>query len=230
MVDLTTDLAQYTGLLFLATALLVAATGALVCVGFLQVRDAKKSIAAAENAAKAAMKSAEVAEASLTVLERPVLVAYVRPFKVGYFTDSPGERTIFPKVGIDFTNYGKTPAIIDHAVADLILSRSPPDNSLSAGRKRLRWHIDVVRPGRHIGDLQVEAVGNPFSSAQKQEIQFRSTFVWFSGYVRFTDIFDALNTTYFMFKYEPGIDAFVRHRGDGQNRTERHHPLKSPAT
>lgn len=64
LVDLTGDLARYTGLLFVATALLAVGTGVLVVVGFLQVRDAKESIAAAVKAANAAEKAANAAFAS----------------------------------------------------------------------------------------------------------------------------------------------------------------------
>jgi hypothetical protein len=67
LVKLTGDLARYTKFLFVATVLLGLATGGLVVVGFLQVRDAKKSIAAAVKSASAAEKAATAAESQTAI-------------------------------------------------------------------------------------------------------------------------------------------------------------------
>jgi hypothetical protein len=74
LVELTGSLALYTGLLFAATVLLALGTGALVIVGFLQVKDAKDSIAAAVKAAKAAEDQVKLARDEFNATHRPKIV------------------------------------------------------------------------------------------------------------------------------------------------------------
>src|SRR3981081_2611036 len=64
LLKLTGDLANYTGFLLSATAALFLDTIGLVVVGFRQVRDASRSIKAAED-------STRIGERALTELERP---------------------------------------------------------------------------------------------------------------------------------------------------------------
>jgi hypothetical protein len=68
LVKLTGDLAAYTRLLFVATGLLAVITAGLVIAGFLQVRDAKASIAAAVKSAGAAEKAAAAAESQTAII------------------------------------------------------------------------------------------------------------------------------------------------------------------
>jgi hypothetical protein len=68
LVKLTSNLATYTELLFIATAFLALGTGALVVVRFSQVRDAKESIAAAVKSAAAAEKAANAAESQTAII------------------------------------------------------------------------------------------------------------------------------------------------------------------
>jgi hypothetical protein len=60
----TSDLATYTQLLFVATVLLAILTGALAIAAFSQIREGRRSIKAAEDAAKAAAASATHLESS----------------------------------------------------------------------------------------------------------------------------------------------------------------------
>ena len=68
LVELTGDLARYTEWLFGATLALGFITMGLVVVGFLQVRDAKESIAAAVKSAAAAEKAANAAESQTAIV------------------------------------------------------------------------------------------------------------------------------------------------------------------
>jgi len=68
--SLTGDLALYTELLFAATAVLALITLGLVIVGYRQVRDARRSIVAAETSAK-------IAEKALTELEAPFIAVKI---------------------------------------------------------------------------------------------------------------------------------------------------------
>jgi hypothetical protein len=73
LVSLTGDLALYTKLLFVATAVLALITLGLVVTGFLQIRDARETIEATKIAALAAQKSAETAETALLIQHRPII-------------------------------------------------------------------------------------------------------------------------------------------------------------
>ena len=91
LVELTGDLARYTLLLFIATAILVLVTGALVCVGFLQVKDAKKSIDASEAAANAARDTVILARDEFHASQRPKLVIHSVRLLPDLRKDQPAE-------------------------------------------------------------------------------------------------------------------------------------------
>jgi hypothetical protein len=74
LINLTSDLAFYTKLLFGATACLALVTVGLVVVGFLQVRDAKESIAATKKAAEAAQESTNLARTEFNASHRPRII------------------------------------------------------------------------------------------------------------------------------------------------------------
>jgi hypothetical protein len=102
LVDLTRDLALYTKLLFIATALLVAVTGGLVRVGYLQIRDAKDSIAAAFTAAKAAQEQVALGRDEFNTSHRPK----IRVRSVGRSRDNAN------KLGFSVVNIGDTKCLI----------------------------------------------------------------------------------------------------------------------
>jgi hypothetical protein len=116
-VQLTGNLVSYTWLLFIATAILSSATGGLALVAFLQMRDARKAIAAAEASAKASEQHATTAERALTEVERP----YIFAFDVSIIHDLEiGGRGIGYSVG----NFGKTPATIENVSAIFTIGNS----------------------------------------------------------------------------------------------------------
>jgi len=139
LVNLTGDLARYTKLLFIATGLLGIITAGLVAVGFFQVRDAKASIAVSVKAAKAAEKSAKVAESQFLVAHRPRLrVRHVTIIDAGV---GIGHPTIFFEPGaviegaLSVVNVGGTDARIIRSLYRIYFSktglpiRSPLDTS-----------------------------------------------------------------------------------------------------
>lgn len=116
LVSLTGDLAKYTKLLFVATALLVFVTAGLVVLGFIQSGDSKRSIAAAE-------MSAKTAERALTELERPYL--FVLDYNWLLKERAAAENK---KVGWIYSvvNAGKLPAIIKNVTFGLTFGDTIP--------------------------------------------------------------------------------------------------------
>jgi hypothetical protein len=100
-VELTQSLVSYTFRLFIATAFLTVATGALAGVAYLQMREGRPSIDAAKRAA-------DTAERALTVVER----AFVAVRDIGVFTITYGEGRMVAAFIVNFSvsNSGRTPA------------------------------------------------------------------------------------------------------------------------
>lgn len=148
LVTLTGNLALYTKLLAIGTFLLFLATGGLVRIGYLQVRDAKQTIAATKIAADAAKKSADVARDTLHA-QRAVVA-----------TDGPNGNVMFGDGGVIlgyhfeaiWTNSGGTTALggaagmiyklIDGQQVDSVVFDRPPisqrDNITVAPQRHFR--------------------------------------------------------------------------------------------
>jgi hypothetical protein len=115
-VEFTRDLAGYTNRLFWATVALAAFTAGLSGAAFLQMRDTRRTIKAAETAAKAAERHATVAEQTFVDLERPYLfyerIRMEQPITSGWLDPNIeiGNRII--SVLYEIKNYGRTPAVI----------------------------------------------------------------------------------------------------------------------
>jgi len=92
LTDLTGDLAHYTKDLFIATVVLALVTAGLLILGMFQLKDNKRSITAAENAAKAAAAQVKLGRDEFSATFRPRLK--VRHVSLGTpgipFTSSPG--------------------------------------------------------------------------------------------------------------------------------------------
>jgi hypothetical protein len=144
----TKELMLFTALLAFATILLAAATGYLVKASFAQVRDAKDSIAAAR-------KSAEVAEAALTQVERPWLA--LTETEISWEYSNGRER---PRLALGFKNIGRMPAIIvkcEYRSEDLASAPARPDysNVETAG-----GNLRVLAPGDTTTTAEIGAPDN----------------------------------------------------------------------
>jgi hypothetical protein len=118
LVELTADLAFFTAALFYATGALVLATVVLAIIGFIQSRDMKASIAAAEHsaaatekAALAAERSANLAEDAFRRLERPYLFVHFDNMSTHMLQVKFVPHGI-PYLTFKFVNFGKMPAIL----------------------------------------------------------------------------------------------------------------------
>ena len=107
LVKLTGDLANYTKLLFVATAALFIATAGLVFLGFYQSRDTRRSIRAAED-------SARIAERALTELERPFVGIEIieSGFKAELVAEDDYYVTLEENLTFRYVNHGRSPATV----------------------------------------------------------------------------------------------------------------------
>jgi hypothetical protein len=125
LVDLTGELAEFTRGLFIATVILAVATiGLLIATAGLayfayrQSRDMKASIAVSDAAARAAQKSAEVAEKSLFEANRPFIV--ISPLELC----EANEFQARPHIHFGLRNSGKGVAIVNKVGATVQTSPS----------------------------------------------------------------------------------------------------------
>jgi len=104
---LTRDLAFYTKQLFVATAALALITLGLVILGFRQVRDARRSITAAED-------STRIAERALTELERPFVGIDIMDsgFKSELVSEEEYYVTLEGNMTFRYINHGRSPATV----------------------------------------------------------------------------------------------------------------------
>jgi hypothetical protein len=107
LVKLTGDLANYTKLLFVATAALFIATAGLVFLSFDQSRDTRRSIRAAED-------SARIAERALTEMERPFVGIEIieSGFKAELVAEDDYYVTLEDNLTFRYVNHGRSPATV----------------------------------------------------------------------------------------------------------------------
>jgi len=187
LASLTGDLALYTKLLFIATAVLALITLGLVRASFLQVRDAKRSVAAAETAAKAAQAAAE----HIPRVERAYIFIDPRMDAGDY-----GSR-----VRYSVFNHGKTPAVILGVGVWLQFKATPPDNSQHFPIKPLLDQyvfppspLDPWNDDEHIDYSEDRSLQAAFIKGE--------TFLWFWGSIRYGDVFGNEHFTHFRWKFD----------------------------
>lgn len=203
LVSLTGDLALYTKLLFIATAILALITSGLVAVGFFQINDMKESIRSAGKSAAAAEKSADVAEKS------------IRPW-VGI--DGPIEVTsplVFDKEGAKiFVRFhlknGGNSAARGAVTIGILVVGPPPLPHIAQGMQAKIPHADLENMTKTFGNLILP--GAEFASDRPalhfNEIQNfnlpakkEDTHVWLTGWVAYRDAANVLHKTGFVQVY-----------------------------
>lgn len=208
------SLAVWTKWLGIATFALVVVGIAQVVMFWRQLRLMVKGAKDAAIAARAAEKSADVAERSLTQLERPHVFAHVRNagIKVVQSADGQGkfERDTLELV---IFNFGRTPARLTH----------------------LQYNIDVADHGSILASIDrtqvagrplpvgtISANGDPFMEATPMSLKFvreeediisgRKS-IWIVGFVRYADFFGNHHVTGFAEVLDVWNGKYVR-RGD----------------
>ena len=188
----------------------------------------KEASASGETAlltAKAAQKAADVAERSLTELERP----YVYGAVTDPGLDASGvilKRSVFK---LCIYNFGRTPANLTRL--EYVLS-SALHGSISSS-------IDPnVVGGRELPVGTIAANNDPFFETtnmfpmfieQSDDIMAHKQSVWVVGFVRYADIFGDHYITGFTHVFDPLGRSFVRRGGEKYNYTRKEEPSKIPS-
>jgi hypothetical protein len=194
LVKLTADLANYTMFLFFATAALFLATIGLVVVGFRQVRDAKRSINAAED-------STRIAERALTELERPFVAIEI--IDSGFKSESVSEEeyyvTLEENLTFKYVNHGRSPATIIETSDkfDICTPHNLPDpidpNALG---NQVPFGV-IVGANGGASPLSTREQSRGIDKQEFMRVTSGDDNLVFIGYVRFRDIFNRTHVTGF---------------------------------
>ena len=216
LTDFTGNLAIYTFYLvvatsglFAATFLLSIATGWMVRVGFLQLRDTKSIIDSAK-------RSADAAERALVDLER-AYIFFGEVTENGLEYDREKNSVSAGKaLKYSVVNYGRTPAILtEYFVADILVTRSLDERTIT-----MPLPVNpMMNPGRPL------PVASAVGQGQKPEFKYldiilnmnRIAFsmingpkvhIFFMGYIRYIDIFGQRHRMGFCVMYDDDTAKF----------------------
>jgi hypothetical protein len=106
LIDLTASLATYTEWLFIATSALAVTTLGLFLVGYMEVRDTKRSIQALESSADAMRKMAAV------TARRAEPIFFASGIQLEDGEETGRERLRRFRIKVNFLNFGETPALV----------------------------------------------------------------------------------------------------------------------
>jgi hypothetical protein len=225
LVDLTDRLVIFTALLAGATLLLALTTGWLVRVGFLQIKDAKKSIAAAKKSAKAASKSAKVAGDALVKLERPHLLFVPGGNNFSAHWNDVNQPDI-PSLGVNievsfsFMNYGRYPAVVKSIYCSFVLSHLPPPEGDAT--PQVPAGDPVISPDKTTFPGRVSMKGT-INAEQIEEVRESRLRYWIFGRVIYQNV-AGLGTdceTHFLWWFDGPTGRFAPSDEGGPSRNRR---------
>jgi hypothetical protein len=243
--------AIFTAFLFVATALLWVFTALLWRSTRQAVRDEAIALKIAQSNAKAARDSAD----ALPRLERayifftpdPTFPGHIQGIITGYWSLSEGMPASMPPqtfIRYQFTNHGKTPAIVKSVTGRLVNLPSLPmplhydDRKLpgliipSAGifptpsRRRVADEFSRDHPSTYHDEIDEYQGLHSFNAgndrdhlteAEATSLERRETFMWFYGRIIYDDIFGETRKTYFCWRYDAARDIFEQY-GEEENR------------
>jgi hypothetical protein len=205
----TEAVAEYTGGLFLVTAILA---GASLWQGYFLIRSDKTTRIAAE-----------------ATLERAYVFFEVLGTSIGFFGGEEGfpQGDSPPYITIRCINYGKTPAIIKEMNAELTLAREMTTPQFEAEQ----LSTPIVLPGIGTNVENGNSGGYPApnfdyvqrlianrkpTDAERVELREGKAFLWLSGRVVYDDVFGQEHRTLFWYrsKYGKGTSARMEPYGD----------------
>jgi len=194
LVKLTSDLANYTKLLFVATTALFLATVGLVVAGFRQVRDARRSINAAEDSTK-------IAERALTELERPFVGLEIieSGFKSELVSEEEYYVTLEENLTFKYVNHGRSPATIIETSDkfDICTPHNLPDPiDPNAIGNQVPFGVIVGANGGS-SPLSTREQSKGIDKQEFMRVTSGDDNLIFIGYVRFRDIFNRTHVTGF---------------------------------
>lgn len=213
----------FTGLLFVATILLWRATNALWAAGERQIDVTKDSVAVAKAAADAADRSARTAELALLAVEVPYLYPNIRSHGIKRaFTEAKGWRIKGFELGSEFItyyfkNFGRTPADIIEVFSQIRFGMGAPPAIPIPDRPTNRLSGTVVPYEGESGNFPCDLPAILYQTILDGGFNADRDIFWFSGYVRYLDVFDNEYVSGFCFAFSPRDDKFFPMGADGYN-------------
>jgi hypothetical protein len=214
------------------TYTLYAATTGLVEAARIQASDMKRSVMAAEDAAKAADKSTDAGRRNIDAFmsaEKAHLFIEIKGETIAKLVSTYGrwdksegmfaDEVDTPSVAYFFMNIGKTAAILKEIsnqltfqaafpkVADYIIREAMPDQR-------------VVMPGAS-SMIMTCLMQDTFTVGKCVDFQKRKSAFWFYGYVKFDDVFGREHEWRYRFSYKRGygglrLDYFREFPGESE--------------
>lgn len=214
--------AIFTGLLFVATYRLWNSTKGLhdetkrlAGLAETQSKDMKDSIAAAQTAANAAKKSADVTERALNDLESPFLYPVelgelirdgFRDYKKSEYVDKPGTG-VCPIVSFKIKNYGRALALLKSVAVQVEhwteMVPEPRVNYLAQGAGE-----PVLEPNGVSGSYRTGML-NPIDFIGIESIEVRKSHIFFYGEIEFSDLLGNDYVQTFCLVWHPQIGRFI---------------------
>jgi hypothetical protein len=228
LVKLTGDLAFYTELLFLATAVLALVTAGLLVFGFIQRGDTKRSIEAAEKSAGIAEKSAGIAERALTELEAPFLAIRIVEPGIRW---GEARRITFDHLKFVIANYGRTPAHIlelREFVEQVPIGSGIPVLDPSKERGDPMPYGVVAPPSSHTQEFKTVTNIDFFEGSSGSVFADITQRAYFRGFVRYTDLFAAHFVLGFCFVFDVKENRWVLMGGKEHNYCGRDDAFENP--
>jgi len=179
------------------------------------------SIAAAQSAADAAKKSARVAEAALTVLEKPYVFVDRRIILSKSILEIKDFKTqnsdFLCHLGVEYfvINHGRTPAIIKNLTATMLIVANIPEHRRITGTPEIQPAIGMAQG---VPDGPLKCLSNePATVVICDEILRGDKFLFFYGQISYRDVFSYEYLTGFGWRYFINANIWNPEGGDEYN-------------
>ena len=185
-------------------------TGALVCSAIVQGHFIISANRVAEEAAKAAKKSADSLQASESafVVEEIYTPGGINDFPFTFHLRTPVPTSVEPAAitgAIVFKNWGKTPATVICYGTRFHVGEVRPHFLSMDDKYLLRYVIEAQgkTEGIYISDVI------PNSTQQSERLSAGALTLWLVGFIKFADVFGKKRIRHFAWRYERPMKCFV---------------------
>lgn len=224
----------FTALLFAATILLWRATNALWTAGERQIdvmsaaagqqyRAMMDSNSAARQGAYAAEQNAKIAELALLAVEVPYLYPFIREHGILREIASDGTSKIRgfeygnEFIKYYFKNFGRTPAEIIEVFSQIRFGMGMPQPLRIPDHPLNRLSGIVVASGGESENFPCDFTKFMYESVYRGSFDPKRDIVWFSGYVRYLDVFENEYILGFCMGFDPKDNKFYSMGTEGYN-------------
>lgn len=191
-------------------------TAVLSGTAFVQIRYLRRADETARTTANAAKKSADVAEAALTVAGRPYLVPKEPKIAI-WRTGQPGMPVTMTNpaeykgiVEYGFRNMGRTVALLKEVTICLMFAETLPvmpdyragmEAKNNSDTRALVGHFPIGRDSLYECPAWALGTGKRIDAATYNRSHIGELKVFLYGYIRYSDLFDYLHTEGFCFRF-----------------------------